>query len=115
MRLTALLLAISLVSPAVATAYCELSCLQALPKTASCHEQESQGGPAVSAGASLCHEEGSEGPAAVIVSNAPIAAPPAIVPAVAALAPPQPFTVHIAGSSLARPPDLLLLTTQLRI
>ena len=121
MRAVALVLVLSLVSPAVITAACELSCLQAAHHAATtaganCHGDEANsGGPAFAAGGTLCHDDDGDAPAATAALGTQTAPPPAIVPASLVVAAP-PAAPHAARPPhTLRPPDPRQTLTPLRI
>ena len=123
MRSSALLLVLSLVSPAVVTAVCEFTCLQAhhhSPGDAlgpQCHGHDASSAPLVALSAAdvaLCHDNATV-PSAVVKAAPQGASMPAVV---SAARPPQ-FREPAASSFRSRPgfgpPGVLLITTQLRI
>jgi len=123
MRSSALLLVVSLVSPAVVTAVCELTCLRAHHNTsgeamaAQCHGQEASPAPVVTVSAAdraLCHGDAPV-PSASVKATPQFASMPAVVngPRPAGLDEPAPASLR--GRTWYGPPDFLLITTQLRI
>jgi hypothetical protein len=122
-RSAALLLALSLVSPAVLTALCEIACLRAqhhqegAATQAECHGHHGAAAPmvAISAAADVqCHDDAAA-PAAVIAGGHSLSFTPAVVslPQEPAIDVRAPFS--LPGGMWFRPPNLLLITTQLRI
>ena len=122
MRPAAVVLLVSLVSPAVMTAVCELSCLQALHHAASaaatgaCHEHRSgqTDGPAVSGSAVLCHDA-AEAPAATTPATSLALFGPATAILPTALRPDLDIVRGMPRLASARAPDRLPRTTPLRI
>jgi hypothetical protein len=122
-RSAALLLVLSLVSPAVVTAVCEIACLRAqhhqegAATQAECHGRNDSTTPMVTISAAadvLCHHDAAA-PAAVIAGGHSLSSTPAVVnlpqePAIDLRAP-----LSVAGGLWFRPPNLLLIATQLRI
>jgi hypothetical protein len=123
MRCSALLLVLSLVSPAVVTAVCELVCLQAHHHStgealaAQCHGRDASSAPVVTLSAAdwaLCHD-GTPVPSAVVKAS------PQFVPMPALVISPRPSEFREPATSWFRsrpgfgPPGVLLITTQLRI
>ena len=122
MRCVALALVLSLVSPAVITAVCEVGCLRAehhdagAAAAADCHSHGAGPAPAVAlsgADQALCHDDAAA-PSAIVVASQQLVSMPAVihVPQDAALVPPAMSSLS-AGFRAGRP--LLLITTQLRI
>ena len=124
MRAVALAVVVSLGSPAIMTALCELSCLKALHHAAGeayahdCHgdaTEDTDGPIASSAGGALCHDDGEGPPAALIVAGiGALVVTGAVLAVPTALVDPVTHRVH-PHSTRAGPPDLLQLTTRLRI
>jgi hypothetical protein len=123
MRAAALILVLTLASPAAITAACELWCLQALHHAAAatdaggCHSGHAAApGTFVVAGAdgARCHDD-SEAPRAIVKGTAPLAFVPAVISLAPALFSDAPIAQAVPYSTRARPPDVLLTTTQLRI
>jgi len=121
MRAAALVLVVSLVSPAAMTAVCEISCRQALHHAATaaapdCHEHGAgqADGPAVSGSTVLCHDEGAP-PDATAAGAALAMSAPASVTLAAAVVPDAHAARVIPRHAGARPPDRLSITAQLRI
>jgi hypothetical protein len=123
MRAAALILVLTLASPAAISAVCELWCLQALHHAAAaadasgCHDGHSAApGTFAVAGAdgARCHD-GSEGPTAIVKATAGVAFVPTVVASTPALFGDAPVAHLAPQSNRARPPDVLLVTTQLRI
>ena len=123
MRSWALLLVLSLVSPAVVSAVCELTCLHAHhhtgmeAKAAECHGHDAVPASAVvvtAADAALCHD-GATVPSAIVKASAQLASMPAVVngPRPPEFRAPTAFAPR--GRVWLGPPSLLLITTQLRI
>ena len=121
MRRMALLLVLTLIAPALAGALCDLTCVEsharAMHRGGECHgQQTTQVGRGLKAAGSLfCHNTGDEPDATLTSTPLQSAAPLAVLPV-----PPTPERRVIAADSVAdrsswRPPDLLLITTQLRI
>jgi len=123
MRFSAVLLVVSLVSPAVVTVVCELSCLQAHHHTTSaalaaqCHGHQTSPAPVVAVSAAdwaLCHDSAPV-PSAIVKASPQSPSTPAIV------AGSRPLEFREPAASLRRsrpgvgPPGVLLITTQLRI
>jgi hypothetical protein len=122
-RSAALVLALSLVSPAVVTALCEIACLheqhhqEGAATQAECHGHNDSTARmvAISAAADvLCHDDAAA-PAAVIAGGHSLSSMPAVVnlpqePAIDLRAP-----LSVPGGMWFRPPNLLLIATQLRI
>jgi hypothetical protein len=123
MRSCTLVLVLSLVSPAVVNAVCELTCLHAHHHgnaealAAECHGHGATPASAVAVSAAdpaLCHD-------AAPVPSAIVKAPPqlASVPVVASTPRPAalnvPARLSLRGRLWSDPSDLLLITTQLRI
>jgi hypothetical protein len=123
MRAAALLLLVSLVSPAVMSAVCELSCLQALHHApgqsggSDCHGHGGQpaDGPLLAAsGGALCHDEDTGPPAATAAgAAAPVPVPATVVAWIAAA--PGLHAGVVQHTARARAPDRLPITTPLRI
>jgi hypothetical protein len=123
MRSCALLLVLSLVSPEVVNAVCELTCLHAHHHrsadalAAECHSQDASAAPAATVSAAdpaLCHDD-ARVPSAIVKASPQLAAMPALV-----ISPRSPEFRGPAGPSLRShprfgPPGVLLITTQLRI
>ena len=123
MRFSALLLVLSLVSPAVVTTACELACLHAHHHrsgealAAQCHDHAASPPPVVAVSAvdrALCHDDAPV-PSAIVKATPQFASMPAIVSG------PRPSGFHVparpslGGRLWFGPSDLLLITTQLRI
>ena len=123
MRVAALVLVVSLASPAAISAVCELFCLQALHHAAAaaaaagCHTGHSDApGTSAVAGAhgTRCHDD-SEAPTAIVKGTASLAFVPAVISLAPTLFDDAPVAHVATHSHRARPPDVLLITTQLRI
>jgi hypothetical protein len=121
-RVPAIVLVLSLVSPAVATAVCELTCLEAhhhataAAMEADCHRHDAASAPVVAVSAvdaAFCHRDSL--PASAIVK-----ASPQLASVPASMVRPRPAGLQLpVGTSfhrrVAAPPGLLLTATQLRI
>lgn len=123
MRLSALLLVLSLVSPAVVTTVCELACLHAHHHrtgeavVAQCHGDDVSPAPAVamsSAEVALCHDDGPV-PSAIVKATPHFASMPAVAGSTRLPEFHVPAQSSVRGRLWFGPPDLLLITTQLRI
>ncbi len=123
LRPAALVLMLSLVSPVVVTAVCEVACLRAqhhdagAAVAADCHGHGAGPAPAVAlsrADQALCHDDAAA-PSAIVVSSQQLASMPAVVD----LPPTSAFNLRApafwSGGFRFRPPDVLLITNQLRI
>jgi hypothetical protein len=123
MRSCALLLVLSLVSPAVVNAACELTCLRAHHHRSAealateCHGHDAAPARAVAVSAAdprLCHDAAPV-PSATVKAPLQFVSIPAVV---SSLRPPEihvPAALSQRGRSWPGPLDLLLITTQLRI
>ena len=122
MRRAAILLIVTLIGPSIATAVCELSCLRGAhheatspaSSSAECHDHGS-GTPrqSLTAAGAPCHEAAGE-VTAVIEAATQLGADPAV----RARQGVEPRTSGAMASALASrfsPPDILRITTQLRI
>jgi len=122
LRPAAIVLVLSLVSPVVVTAVCEIACLRAQHHdagavAADCHGHGAGPAPAVAlsrADQALCHDDAAA-PSAIVVSSQQLASMPAVVD----LPPTSVFNLRTpafwSGGFRFRPPDVLLITNQLRI
>jgi hypothetical protein len=122
-RLSALLLVLSLVSPAVVNTVCELACLHAHHHrtgealAAQCHGDDASPAPVVamsSAEVALCHGDGPV-PSAIVKATPHVASMPAVVGSTRLPEFHVPAQSPVRGRLWVGPPDLLLITTQLRI
>ena len=116
-----MLLVLTLIAPALAGALCDLTCVgahaHAVHKGGECHGQPSlpTGSGLKAAGSLFCHDTTDEPDATLTSAPLKSAAPLAVLPVPPT---PEPRTIaadHVPGRSSWRPPDLLLITTQLRI
>ena len=122
MRFSAVLLVLSLVSPAVVTVVCELGCLQAhhhntdAPSAAQCHGHQASPAPVVAVSAAdwaLCHDSAPVLSAIVKVSSQ-FASMALVIGAWSSEFRVSPARSLRSGPGFS-PPNLLLITTQLRI